>query len=222
MAPVAKANRAGIVPSADGPLCGRTRPTSIGNGSCGSNAGLWRATPSVNWPHQSGYSPRTLHRIIAHWLQQPPPLACEFSAARHLILDGTFLDHRERRVCGDGCGPLRCGIMRLPKWRKAPRHFATVLHDPGPLRINSSQCDRRWQPALAPDLAPGVADDRHSTLSSLYPTARPQFGVASRPNARTPGTCAPCFARSWRSTLWPSGISLSLRCRRGSTGTGSA
>ena len=44
---------------------------------------------------QSGYSPRTLHRIIAHWLQQPPPLACEFSAARQLILDGTFLAHRK-------------------------------------------------------------------------------------------------------------------------------
>ena len=44
---------------------------------------------------QSGYSPRTLHRIIAHWLHQPPPLAGEFSAARHLILDGTFLDRRK-------------------------------------------------------------------------------------------------------------------------------
>ena len=44
---------------------------------------------------QSGYSPRTLHRIIAHWLQQPPPLAGEFSAARHLILEGTFLDRRK-------------------------------------------------------------------------------------------------------------------------------
>lgn len=44
---------------------------------------------------QSGYSPRTLHRIIAHWLQQAPPLASELSAARHLILDGTFLDRRK-------------------------------------------------------------------------------------------------------------------------------
>ena len=80
----------------------------------------------------------------------------------------------QRRLCGDGCGPLCRGVCG-PRHGGGPCAFAAVLHHAGPPRVHALQCDRRWQPALAPDLAPGVADDRHATLSGPHPTARPQL-----------------------------------------------
>lgn len=44
---------------------------------------------------QSGYSPRTLRRLIASWLHRPPPLPADFSACRHLLFDGTSVAHRK-------------------------------------------------------------------------------------------------------------------------------
>lgn len=44
---------------------------------------------------QSGYSPRTLRRLIAYWLHRPPPIPSDFSACRHLLFDGTILAHRK-------------------------------------------------------------------------------------------------------------------------------
>lgn len=44
---------------------------------------------------QSGYSLRTLQRIIDHWLRRPPHNETELSAYRHLIFDGTFIDQRK-------------------------------------------------------------------------------------------------------------------------------
>lgn len=42
----------------------------------------------------SGYSPRTLHRVLAYWLAQPPPRSGECATARHLIVDGTRIERR--------------------------------------------------------------------------------------------------------------------------------
>ena len=44
---------------------------------------------------QSGYSPRTLRRLLASWLDRPPPLPADFSACRHLLFDGTSVAHRQ-------------------------------------------------------------------------------------------------------------------------------
>ena len=122
----------------------------------------------------------------------------------------------ERRLCGDGCDPLRRGVCG-PRNGGRPCAPAAVLHHPGPSRVHAVQCDRRWQPARDPDLAPSVADDRHSTLSGPHPTSRPQL---VSPVVQTPVNYAPCFATSWGSTPWPSGIGSSLRCRRGRRDTG--
>ena len=94
MASTDRANNAGIVASVRLHLymaqSGQPLPAATGMVRTLDYGGLLRQLAA-----QSGYSPRTLHRIIAHWLHQPPPLAGEFSAARHLILDGTFLDRRK-------------------------------------------------------------------------------------------------------------------------------
>ena len=93
----------------------------------------------------------------------------------------------ERSVCGDGCGPLRRGVCG-PRNGGRPCAPAAVLHHPGPPRVNSFQCDRRWQPARDPDLAPSVADDRHSTLSGPHPTSRPQLVSPVAQTSRRPST----------------------------------
>jgi hypothetical protein len=43
----------------------------------------------------SGYSVSTVRRIIAYWLQRPPPQPAELAHYRHLLFDGTFLDQRK-------------------------------------------------------------------------------------------------------------------------------
>ena len=43
---------------------------------------------------QSGYSPRTLRRLIAYWLDRPP-LPADCSACRHRLFDGTSVAHRK-------------------------------------------------------------------------------------------------------------------------------
>ena len=50
MASTDRANNAGIVASVRAPLYGAIRPTATSSDGYGSNAGLWRATPSANWP----------------------------------------------------------------------------------------------------------------------------------------------------------------------------
>ena len=47
---------------------------------------------------QSGYSPRTLHRVLASWLAQPPPRSGECATARQLIVDGTRSERRNGGV----------------------------------------------------------------------------------------------------------------------------
>ena len=91
----------------------------------------------------------------------------------------------QRRLCGDGCGPLRRGVCG-PRNGGRPCAFAAVLHHSGPPRVNALQCDGRWQPALASDLAPSVAADRHSTLSGPHPTARPQLVSPVAQTSRRP------------------------------------
>lgn len=44
---------------------------------------------------QSGHSIRTVQRIIVYWLSNPPPATGTASNVAHLILDGTFLEHRK-------------------------------------------------------------------------------------------------------------------------------
>ncbi|MEO8167493.1 MAG: hypothetical protein ABI623_04540 [bacterium] len=44
---------------------------------------------------QSGHSVRTLQRIIIYWLAHSPPVTVTTSNVQHLILDGTFLEHRK-------------------------------------------------------------------------------------------------------------------------------
>jgi hypothetical protein len=44
---------------------------------------------------QSGHSPRTIRRILKHWLQHSPPHPPALSAYRYLLLDGTFLYQRK-------------------------------------------------------------------------------------------------------------------------------
>ena len=154
----------------------------------------------------SGYSPRTLHRIIAHWLHQPPPLAGEFSAARHLILDGPFLDRRKGVFAVMDAARFAV-VDAAPDMAEGPAHlqpFCTTLAHHG---FTPLQCDRRWQPALAPDLCARCG--RRSSFNAVWSTSngKASVGVASRPNVQTPGTGAPCFATSWRSAPWPSGIS---------------
>lgn len=43
----------------------------------------------------SGYSPRTLHRIISSYLEQSPHLVGPQSSSKYLILDGTFIQDRK-------------------------------------------------------------------------------------------------------------------------------
>ena len=43
---------------------------------------------------QSGYSPRTLRRLIAYWLDRPPPLLPDCSASRSRLFAGPSLAHR--------------------------------------------------------------------------------------------------------------------------------
>ena len=69
---------------------------------------------------QSGYSPRTLRRLIAYWLHRPPPSPSDLSACRHLLFDGTILAHRKGVFAVmDAARSPWC--MRPPKWRKALR-----------------------------------------------------------------------------------------------------
>ena len=43
----------------------------------------------------SGYSPRTLRRLIAYGFPRPPPLPSDFSACRPRLFDGTSVAHRQ-------------------------------------------------------------------------------------------------------------------------------
>ncbi len=47
---------------------------------------------------QSGYAPRTLWRIISHWLDQVPPPSRDLSSYRYLLIDSTFLCGRTTPV----------------------------------------------------------------------------------------------------------------------------
>ena len=187
MAPVAKASRAGIVKAADGPLCGRMC-------SC-------RHRQRRVW----------FERWIMHVLHRPPTgrpqwLQPADAPSNHCALVATAASpggrvlccppsgprwhlsgSPERSVCGDGCNPLRRGICG-PRNGRRPRSPAAVLYHPGPPRVNSFQCDRRWQPARDPDLARSVADDRHSTLAGPHPTSRPQLVSPFAETSRRPST----------------------------------
>jgi len=50
--------------------------------------------------NQSGYSPRTIRRIIEYWLRHPPRLSIDLSKFKHLVIDGTYLLKRRTAVVG--------------------------------------------------------------------------------------------------------------------------
>lgn len=58
----------------------------------------------------SGYSQRTLRRIIAFHLDQAPEPTINLSAARYLVMDGSYLQGRQQAVIGLA-DPTRNGIV---------------------------------------------------------------------------------------------------------------
>ena len=177
-------------------LCARIaiRPTATSSDGYGSNAGLWRATPSA-----IAGRPKWLQPADAS--SNHCALVAPATSPGGRVLGGPPSDPRwhlsgspERRLCMDAA---RFAVVYAPRNGGEPCAFAAVLHHAGPPRVNALQSTVDGN-LHAPDLAPSVADDRHSTLSG--PTnGKASVGVASRPNVQTPGNCAPCFATSWRS-----------------------
>ncbi len=51
---------------------------------------------------QSGYSQRTMRRIINYWLCCPSKLVLDLAAYKHLVIDGTYFDGRRSSVVGIG------------------------------------------------------------------------------------------------------------------------
>jgi transposase-like protein len=49
---------------------------------------------------QSGYTHRTLRRIISFWLSRPPKLSLDLTGFKHLVIDGTYFDGRKSSVVG--------------------------------------------------------------------------------------------------------------------------
>ena len=80
---------------------------------------------------QSGYSPRTLRRLIAYWLHQPPPIQPDFSAFRHLLFDGTILAHRKGVFAVMDAARFAV-VYAAPEMAEGPAHLqpfcATLAH----------------------------------------------------------------------------------------------
>ena len=100
----------------------------------------------------------------------------------------------QRRLCGDGCGPLCRGVCGSRDGGR-PRPPAAVLRDAGPSRVSPPECHGRRQPAPATPVAPRVADDRDSTLSGPHSTPRPQLVSPVAETPRCPTTADPVLPR---------------------------
>ena len=82
---------------------------------------------------QSGYSPRTLRRLIAYWLDRPPPRRPDCSASRYLLFDGTMLAHRKGVFAVMDAGRFAV-VAAAPEMAETPAHlqpFCTTLAQHG-------------------------------------------------------------------------------------------
>jgi len=82
---------------------------------------------------QSGYSRRTLHRIIDYWLQQAPPLLADLSKHQHLLFDGTFINKRKGVFVVMDAAPYSV-VHAAPEMAEGPAHltpFCTLLAQRG-------------------------------------------------------------------------------------------
>jgi hypothetical protein len=71
---------------------------------------------------QSGYSVRTVQRIIEYWLGHPSPITTALFTYRYLILDGTFLDQR-KGVFAVMDAKRFCVIHAAPDMAEGPAHL---------------------------------------------------------------------------------------------------
>ena len=110
---------------------------------------------------QSGYSPRTLRRVIAYWLDRPPARRLDCSASRSRLFDGTVLAHRKGVFAVMDAGRFAV-VAAAPEIAETPAHLQPF-------------CATLAQHGLAP-LSATVDGNPHvlRLLRRLWPTIRIQ------------------------------------------------